>query len=419
MKKLTIALSAFIIAVALQDIRAAKPAPVLQPGDLVAVCGDSITEQKLYSLHIQQYLLFCQPAPGLMSMQFGWGGERAGGFVARVDNDVLPFKPTVATTCYGMNDGRYQRVNDETVAIYRSATTESVHKLKAGGVRAIIVGSPGVVDPAGFKRAGASADDYNKTLAALRDAARAVATAEGVLFADVHTPMMDAMTRAKAAHGEKYALARDGVHPGENGQLVMAYAFLKALGVSGDIGAYTVDYAAKRASATGGHRVINYSDGLLHVESTRYPFCFTGEPNGSGTLAMTAFIPFNDELNRLLLVVKNAPAKTRVTWGGTQKTFTAAQLASGVNLAAEFPQNPFCAPFFEATKKLQAQQRFETDAIKGPLNSLIKWRRDLPDAEPEYKAITQKLFSKMSAQREDSRAAVKPVRHQIKIEPAP
>ncbi|MDR1011425.1 MAG: hypothetical protein LBM04_09950 [Opitutaceae bacterium] len=30
---------------------AQKSVPVLRPGDLVAVCGDSITEQKLYSLY--------------------------------------------------------------------------------------------------------------------------------------------------------------------------------------------------------------------------------------------------------------------------------------------------------------------------------------------------------------------------------
>jgi len=34
----------------------------LQQGDFVAICGDSITEERIYSVYIQDYLLMCQPA---------------------------------------------------------------------------------------------------------------------------------------------------------------------------------------------------------------------------------------------------------------------------------------------------------------------------------------------------------------------
>jgi len=36
--------------------------------------------------------------------QYGWGGETAPGFLKRITNDCLRFKPAIATTCYGMND---------------------------------------------------------------------------------------------------------------------------------------------------------------------------------------------------------------------------------------------------------------------------------------------------------------------------
>src|SRR5688572_18976350 len=49
----------------------------LKPGDHVAVIGDSITEQRLYSLYIEDYLLMCKPQPDLRATQFGWGGETA------------------------------------------------------------------------------------------------------------------------------------------------------------------------------------------------------------------------------------------------------------------------------------------------------------------------------------------------------
>ena len=58
---------------------------------------------------MEDYLLMCQPTEGQKIVQFGWSGEQAPGFLARLDTDVYPFKPTVMTTCYGMNDGHYGR----------------------------------------------------------------------------------------------------------------------------------------------------------------------------------------------------------------------------------------------------------------------------------------------------------------------
>src|SRR5438105_2007972 len=76
----------------------ARADPHLQPGDTVAIIGDSITEQKMYSVFIEDYLLMCQPAQVARAMQFGWGGETAEGFKNRMTNDCFRYKPSVATT---------------------------------------------------------------------------------------------------------------------------------------------------------------------------------------------------------------------------------------------------------------------------------------------------------------------------------
>ena len=95
---------------------------LIQEGDTLAICGDSITAQHLYSAYLEDYLLMCaRPTPGLKIIQFGWGGEQAPGFLARLDTDVFPFKPTVATTCYGMNDGHYAALTDPVADTYRKA----------------------------------------------------------------------------------------------------------------------------------------------------------------------------------------------------------------------------------------------------------------------------------------------------------
>ena len=152
---------------------------------------------------------------------------------------------------------------------------------------------------------------YNKTLGEERDIAKEVAAKEGVVFADVFDPMVDVMTKAKAKYGKKYHVAGgDGVHPGHNGHLVMAYAFLKALGVDGNIGTITVDLATGNADATDGHKVLSAGQGTVEIESTRYPFCFYGDKldDPNSTKGVLEFLPFNQELNRLTLVVKGVPA---------------------------------------------------------------------------------------------------------------
>src|SRR3954470_13020395 len=68
---------------------------LLKKGDRLAICGDSITEQKMYSRMMETYLTVCMPEYGISVRQYGWSGEKAAGFLARMTNDCLRFKPTI------------------------------------------------------------------------------------------------------------------------------------------------------------------------------------------------------------------------------------------------------------------------------------------------------------------------------------
>ena len=387
----------------------------LQKGDSVAVIGDSITEQRLYSMYIEDYLLMCQPAADLRVTQFGWGGETAPGFANRMENDCLRFKPSVATTCFGMNDGGYSPMDAGKGKRYHDAQKSIVTKLKAAGARFIVVGSPGCVDSDRFRNAAM----YNPTLAALRDIAKQVAEEEGVAFANVHDPMISVMAQAKAKYGKDYHVGGgDGVHPDRNGQLVMAYAFLKGLGCSGNIGTITVNLGDNKAEATEGHKVLGCQDGCFEVESSRYPFCFFGDPATPGsTRGVLEFLPFNQELNRFQLVVKNAAAdRVKITWGKDSKEFAAADLAKGINLAAEFLDNPFAEAFKAVEGKISEQQGMEVDLDKRLIHDLPGYGRLVPDEKPSLDRIADALVKRDVTAREASAAAVKPVRHTLKIE---
>ena len=247
----------------------------LKPADYVAITGDSITEQKQYSVFMEEYFLMCQPVAKLQATQFGWGGDTSWGFAARMANDMLRFQPTVATTCFGMNDGGYAPMTPDKAKHYRDGQTAIVQGFKKAGIRVIVVGSPGCVDADAFRTDPIAASMYNTTLTEERDIAREVAQSEGVLFADVITPMIATMAKAKVKYGKSYHLAGgDGVHPDQNGQLVMAYAFLKALGCDGDLGKITVDMQAGKADAVGGHKVLSYQGGTVRAGKHALPVLF-------------------------------------------------------------------------------------------------------------------------------------------------
>ncbi|MFO1531821.1 MAG: SGNH/GDSL hydrolase family protein [Kiritimatiellia bacterium] len=255
----------------------APAGPLLKTGDRVAIIGDSITEQKQYSVMIESYLRACAPQFQAAVIQLGWSGERAGGFAKRMDNDLMGWKPTVATLCYGMNDGGYQPYNESIGAEYRKQMSAIAERFAGAGVR-VVVGSPGVVDSFTWRKEQPDADlAYNVNLATLGGIGREIARAHGFVFADVHGVMSNAMIRAKAELGEAYAVAGgDGVHPGPNGHLCMAYAFLKGLGLDGRIAEIRLAWP-EGAKASEGHTVKSARDGRVEIESTRYPFCFSGD----------------------------------------------------------------------------------------------------------------------------------------------
>ena len=184
----------------------------LRAGDRVAICGDSITEQKNYSALIEEYLLACQPAAGVQAAQFGWGGETTWGFAPRMKQDVLWFHPTVATVNYGMNDGGYSsRSTPSGWPTTGKTPKDIIEQLKAAGTPADRHRRPGAVDTDKFRTFIAQGHDaavmYNKTLATFGDAARDVAAQEGVAFADLHTTMADAMVKFKQARIRTKALS--------------------------------------------------------------------------------------------------------------------------------------------------------------------------------------------------------------------
>lgn len=395
---------------------------MLKKGDRVAIVGDSITEQKQYSKFMEIYLLACVPELDLTMYQFGWGGERAPGFANRMENDFVPWAPTVVTTCFGMNDGSYQPYNDAIGNAYEDGTKRIQTRCKQLGTR-MVVGGPGPVDTESWRKNEPEADKYyNENLAKLSVIAGRLAAENGFVYARLHPLMMKVMENAKAALGKDYCVCgNDGVHPSANGHLVMAYAFLKAMGLNGDIGTITVDVTG-HATATEGHSVLSAADGKVEIESRRYPFCFYGsEIDPNGTRSILPFLPFNCDLNRYMLVVKNLSAPmAEVKWGNSVKMFTKAELEAGINLADAFLDNPFSEPFRNLERVVADKQSRETQYIKGVITGFRGFENDFSNDKEVADAVATLRSKLMARNAQDAvlaRAAVKPVTHTIEIMP--
>ncbi len=343
--------------------------PVIRKGDRLAICGDSITEQKLYSVLMETYLTACRPDLAVTCRQYGWSGEQAGGFLGRMASDVIRFKPTIATTCYGMNDFRYVPYQDDIAAEYRKNQTAIVDAFQAADCR-VVLGSPGIIDsvPAWVKSATGTKQDLNLSLSRFRNIDIGIANSEKTAFADVYRPMLVANQAAQSKYGPEFKLSgKDGVHPAWAGHLVMAYAFLKGMGLDGNLGSITYDESQGKATATDGHEVLSSENGSITLRSSRLPFAPGPGPDDKddSIRAGMALVPFDDELNRFTFTLKSPKAASyTLTWGDQSHRYSADELKAGINLAKDFANNPLVPAFKRVQDAVTKKQAYETRQIK-------------------------------------------------------
>jgi lysophospholipase L1-like esterase len=418
-----------------QPIKAPTPSGlVLKMGDRLAICGDSITEQRMYSRLMEDYLTMCVPQLKVSVRQFGWSGEKVPGFLARMTNDCLRFQPTIATTAYGMNDFEYRPYEDRIGLAYETNSAKMVDVFKTHRVR-VILGAPSDVSkmPSWVKSASGTVDDLNLSLCQLRNIDVELSRKERVGFADVFWPMLTGGFVGRQRYGTNYGIpGNDGVHPHWAGHTLMAYAYLKALGLDGDIGTFTVDLKRNKMKVSKGHQVVSSKPGEYEIESSRYPFCpcvpaaqtpasypVCGQDDLDSDNSIASgmiLVPFNQELNRLTLLVKNASAsRYQITWGGESKTFPAEELAKGINLAAEFHANPFGEAFAKVDAAVAAKQAYETKEMKDLFRPAGNHRPTMSQIIAQTEQVVGEAEKEHAVLAEAVEAAFLPVRHVIEI----
>jgi hypothetical protein len=120
-------------------------------------------------------------------------------------------------------------------------------------------------------------------------------------------------------------------------------------------------------------------------------------------------------------VVKNLKgSKAKVTWGNTTQEYTAGQLAAGINLAADFRDNPFSAQFAQVQAAVLVQAAQETTLSKMYMHNLGSWKATFaPGVDSAWDQITTAGMKQHDALYQKAASLVVPITHTIKIEPEP
>jgi len=209
----------------------------------VVFLGNSITWAGNYVNDIEAYLRVQYRGRPLEFINVGVPSEtvsglsepgHAGGSFPRPDlherllRVLEQTKPDLVFACYGMNDGIYMPFDDERFQKFKEGIKWLHNEVTKTGARLIHL-TPPYYDEAKGKSTGYAAvlDRYSDWLLSMRQSSKWEVI-------DIHYPMkkyLEAHRKVDAKFGlDGFALASDGVHPGEVGHWIMARQILLYLG---------------------------------------------------------------------------------------------------------------------------------------------------------------------------------------------
>lgn len=358
---------------------------LLKGGDRMVFLGDSITQQQIYTRYVMNYFALRHPGMEVEFRNAGVGGDTAVGAIKRLNEDVLDLRPDVVSICFGMNDAGYTKFEEERYETFMAGMTVLLSELKRVKAKVVLL-TPGPVDP---DKAASWLDGkvYNETLARYAEGVKELAARKGLPVYDIHELLLDVQTRAKAEDPE-FTMIPDAVHPSPPGQALMAYALLKALGceeqASGlEIDAATGEVGADRCAVEG----VEVSDSEVRFTRRDEALPTYFDPEAA---AVFEYAPIVEELNQYPLRVSGLQAGTwRLTVADEEVgTFTAEELAKGVNLATR--PGSWQALGKAANDSVADQEEIYRE--KRQLTGVFRWIPKLPaEAEAEKVALMKKL----------------------------
>jgi lysophospholipase L1-like esterase len=219
----------------------------LKDGDRVVFYGDSITNQRRYSLFVETYIVTRFPHLNITFFHSGWGGDSVrggssgGNIDQRLERDVFPYNPTVMTVMLGMNDGRYKPFDPIRQKAYKDGLTYIVEKTQTElpDLRLTLI-QPSPYDD--FTYAPKFEGGYNSTLLNFSKAVAEISEIHQTQLVDFNTPMVKLLNKAKEMDPSMaQKIIPDRIHPSRSGALVMTAELLKAWKAPATVTSVTID----------------------------------------------------------------------------------------------------------------------------------------------------------------------------------
>ncbi len=345
----------------------------LKPGDRVCFYGDSITEQRFYGMDVETYVRTRFPDLQVEFVNSGVGGDKvtggwAGHIDLRLERDVFPFKPNVVTIMLGMNDAKYRPFDAGIFETYKQGYEHIIESLQAHlpGVRIVLI-QPTPYDD--VTKAPNFPGGYNAVLLRYAAFVRQLAAEHHLMCVDFMNPLLNVLTKAQAEDPKLAGEVIPGrIHPSAVGELVMAQALLQAWHAPADVTSVTIDAAGSRVVQAEGTAVTGLAasqGGLSWTQADRcLPFPILGlhdkwwqfppterdwgslsfftpapkpkwdetEPASAMIVRLSGFYGALDQEPLKVTGLSTGDYELKIN-GHPVGTFSAGQLAAGVNLA--------------------------------------------------------------------------------------
>ncbi len=319
----------------------------LKNGDRVVFYGDSITDQRLYTVLTETYVATRYPKLDVTFVHSGWGGDKVSGggggpIDVRLSRDVLAYKPTVMTIMLGMNDGLYRAETEATDHTFFDGYRHIVDTMKSSdrGIRITAI-QPSPYDD--VTRDPLFPGGYNQVLISFSKWIGNYAEQVGLHVANLNTPVVAMLRRANELDPvQAQKIIPDRVHPGFAGHLIMAEALLKSWDARRLVSSVTIQAGSKPKLEAAEHASVA---GLANANSLSWtetedalplPFAQWEQAWGVGPLPLVlrssdVSQALNDEVLKVS-GLKSGVYSLKID-GAQVATFNNDELAGGVNLA--------------------------------------------------------------------------------------
>lgn len=340
-----------LLAVTLVTQAQQTPAP-FRAGDRVVFVGNSITEGGHYHSYIWLYYMTRFPHQRMQMHSAGIGGDASWDILNRIEEDAYAKKPTVLTLTFGMNDSGYYEYNSDNAQPFVNQRLQKVDStfreirkiMKAHPEAQVILIGSSPYDETWEDEKTPPFKKKNETICSIIRMQEQAARENNWAFVDFNAPMLEVNKQQQQKDPRFTLMQGDRIHPDNDGNMLMAYFFLKAQGLAGKpIAVIRIDAKDRKVKQQENCYISNLEVSPQGNLSFNYlaqalPYPLDTVPRGWGKkrsqAAAARYVPLIDDLNQETLCIQGLSGNYSLLIDGNKiADFTATELEQGINMA--------------------------------------------------------------------------------------